>query len=66
MSEYERKKIGLSKRVYRNYWNRSRPCIILESFFPRLVLKLFSTPLQIVQKFLMLVNSNGPLMPKFN
>ena len=23
---------------YRNYWNRSRPCIILNSFFPRLVL----------------------------
>ena len=23
--------------VYRNYWNRGRPCIILDSKFPRLV-----------------------------
>lgn len=27
--------------TYRNYWNRSRPCIILDSKIPRLVLEVF-------------------------
>ena len=28
-------------KIYRNYWNRSRPCIILDSKIPRLVLEVF-------------------------
>ena len=30
---------GQEKNNYRNYWNRSRPCIILDSKIPRLVLE---------------------------
>ena len=29
--------------IYRNYWNRSRPCIILDYFLPRIVLVILGT-----------------------
>ena len=41
-----------SKPVYRYYWNRSRPCIILDSKFPRLVLQAFPKVLFLRQFFL--------------
>jgi len=37
---------------YRNYWNRSRPCIILDSKIPRLVLEVFPKVLFFEQFFL--------------
>ena len=40
------------RNVYRNYWNRSRPCIILDSKFPRLVLQAFPKVLFLRQFFL--------------
>ena len=38
--------------IYRNYWNRSRPCIILDSKIPRLVLEAFPKVLFLGQFFL--------------
>ena len=38
--------------TYRNYWNRSRPCIILDSKIPRLVLEAFPKVLFLRQFFL--------------
>ena len=38
--------------IYRNYWNRSRLCIILDSRFPRLVLEAFPKVLSFGQFFL--------------
>jgi len=44
---------NLSKKDnYRNYWNRSRPCIILDSKMPRLVLEAFRKVLFLGQFFL--------------
>ena len=40
------------KSTYRNYWNRSRPCIILDSKIPRLVLEAFPKVLFLGQFFL--------------
>ena len=38
---------------YRNYWNRSRPCIILDLKIPRLVLEAFPKVFKIFQQFLL-------------
>ena len=35
--------------VYRNHWNRSRPCIILDSKIPRLVLEAYPKVLYLEQ-----------------
>ena len=40
------------KHKYRNYWNRSRPCIILDSTIPQLVLEAFPKVLFFGQFFL--------------
>ena len=45
---------------YRNYWNRSRPCIILDSKIPRLVLEAFPKVLFLGQFFLHQPIKNGP------
>ena len=43
---------NILKNTYRNYWNRSRPCIILDSKIPRLVLEAFPKVLFFGQFFL--------------
>ena len=46
--------------IYRNYWNRSRPCIILDSKIPRLVLEAFPKELFFGRLFLDQLIKNGP------
>ena len=41
-----------TKYIYRNYWNRSQPCIILDSKIPQLVLEAFPKVLFFGQFFL--------------
>ena len=48
------------KFTYRNYWNRSRPCINLDSNIPRLVLEVFPKVLFFGQFFLHQPIKNGP------
>ena len=45
---------------YRNYWNRSRPSINLDSKIPRLVLEAFPKVLFFGQFFLHQPIKNGP------
>ena len=46
--------------IYRNYWNISRPCIILDSKIPRLVLEVFPKVLFFGHFFLDQPIHNGP------